>query len=589
MPLIQIQEPIEEKNQQLFLETIIGIDLGTTNSLVGVVDNDQVKLFFDNQKKNIIASIVNFDNQGNVVSIGEDQNEKIAYRISSIKRLMGRNYEDIIDDKTIEHLAKNLNNQDIIYLQIGQRKISAIEIASEILKYLKKIAENNLEKPVNKAVITVPAYFDESAKNATKKAANLAGLEVVRLVNEPTAAAFAYGLENNNQGLYCVYDLGGGTFDVSILKIQQGVFKVLGVAGNNALGGDDFDKILQNKGFQNARAIKEILSLKKETAEISRSEFEDLINDKVKETINLTINLIDDLEINKSDIDGIILVGGSTRIPLIKKRLSKIFTSKKILTNLDPDRVVAIGACWQAYNLSGAKKKLLLDVNPLSLGIEMMGGVVEKIIFRNSTIPISKSKEFTTYADNQTAMKIHVTQGEREFAKDCRSLAQFEIKNIPPLKAGLARVKVTFTLDADGLLTVSAEERVTEQKQEITVLPNHNINEIQIKNILLESLENAQNDMENRLLTQAIIDAKKDLDILESDLKNTQFNIEINQRKNIVQKIEILKKHIAEKSSRDHIIQAQQDLAKVAENLILQKVNNILTKKITGKSIDEVK
>ena len=446
MALLQIQEPGQEQQNHDANEVIIGIDLGTTNSLVAIIEDEKIRVLADENGHNIIPSIVSYDEAGNLVAVGEIRDGLTT--ISSVKRLMGKD--------------KNLR------INVGPRQIRPEEISAEILKHLKNIAEKNLKKEIHKAVITVPAYFDEAAKNATKLAANLADLEVVRLVNEPTAAALAYGLDNSAEGIYCVYDLGGGTFDVSILKMQKGVFKVLGVAGDNQLGGDDFDLLISEKLSVNhaaARKIKEELSDQTLVNGLSREEFEKLISPKIEKTFTLTKNLLEDLELEDREIKGVILVGGSTRIPLVRKKLAEIFSAEKVLTNLDPDRVVAIGAAWQAYNLSGHGNNLLLDVVSLSLGIEMMGGIVDKIIHRNSTIPIAMTKEFTTYADDQTGMKLHIVQGEREMADNCRSLANFEIKNIPALKAGLARVAVTFKLDADGLLTVTAQEKFTGEKQ----------------------------------------------------------------------------------------------------------------------------
>jgi molecular chaperone HscA len=541
---------------------------------------------------------VAYNEDGEVVGVGKNASGK--YQISSIKRLMGKNFSELKKLSSSKNfydglIIDNTENKGAIALQIGNKKISAIEISAEILKYLKKIAEKNLQKTVTKAVITVPAYFDENAKSATKQSAELAGLEVLRLVNEPTAGAFAYGLENQSHGTYLVYDLGGGTFDVSILKIERGVFKVLGVAGDNNLGGDDFDEILHEKGIKNPREVKEKLSSQDFFENISRQEFENLISEKINKTLTLTTDLIDDLEIEILQIDGVILIGGSTRIPLIQKKLAEIFGAKKILTNLDPDRVVAIGATHQAYNLSHSKNNLLLDVNPLSLGIEMMGGIVDKIIYRNSTIPIAKAKEFTTYADNQSAMKFHIVQGEREFAKDCRSLAEFEVKNIPPLKAGIARVRVVFTLDADGLLTITSEEKFTGEKQEIIVRPSYGLNENDVKNILLESLKNSKTDIENRLLTEVIVEANHDIEIIKKDLKNPQFILTESERKNIESAIFDLEnltlpdnfsKNINEQ--RELIDYGQKQLSKIAENLILQKVNVVLKQKISGKNVDEL-
>jgi len=578
MALLQIYEPGQSKDAEDSEEVIIGIDLGTTNSLVGVIENEKVKIFADENGRDIFPSIVKY---GDI-------------EIHSIKRLMGKGKDVRVD--------------------AGDRKIRPEEVSSEILKQLKKIAEKNLGKEIKKAVITVPAYFDEAAKNATKLAANLADLEVVRLVNEPTAAALAYGLDNSSEGIYCVYDLGGGTFDVSILKMQKGVFKVLGVAGDNHLGGDDFDAMIVEK-FPNlsliaARKIKEKLSatnssslnalafedlLKGSSAasqpsmtavekDFSRADFENLISQKIEKTTTLTKNLIEDLDLSAEEIKGVILVGGSTRIPLVRKKLAEIFGEKKVLTNLDPDRVVAIGAAWQAYNLSGGGKNLLLDVTALSLGIEMMGGITDKIIQRNSTIPIAKAKEFTTYADNQTGMKLHIVQGERELAGDCRSLANFEIKGIPPMKAGMARVAVTFKVDADGLLTVSAEEKITKTKQEIEVRPTFSLDQNEIKEMLLDSLKNSQADIENRLLIEAATEAMQDAVIIEKDLKSFVGE----EKENIAEKLEILKKLISERTDRDAILLAQQELGKAAENLVLQKVNAVLKEKIAGKKVDEV-
>jgi molecular chaperone HscA len=628
MALLKITEPGQSEENQVTNEIVIGIDLGTTNSLVTVIEDEKVKFFSDENGEEIIPSIVNYDEAGNFLSVGKSlqilkrvQDDVVsvglisrsrhpefisesATSVSSIKRLMGKSFADIKNEKFSFEIDQNSAEKEVLRIVVGNRRIRPAEVSSEILKYLKSLAEKNLKTEIKKAVITVPAYFDEAAKNATKLAANLAGLEVLRLVNEPTAAALAYGLDNSAEGIYCVYDLGGGTFDVSILKMQKGVFKVLGVAGDNALGGDDFDGLVAEKfevSHSQARKIKEILSsetatnstpsfdgVTNSTLGITREEFENLISPKINKTFVLTKNLLEDLDLESDEIKGVILVGGSTRIPLVAKKLSEIFGDKKILNKLDPDRIVAAGAAWQAHNLSGKSDNLLLDVIPLSLGIEMMGGIVDKVIHRNSTIPTAVTKEFTTYADNQNGMKFHIVQGERELASDCRSLAEFEIKNIPMMKAGLARVAVTFKVDADGLLTVSAEEKITKEKQEIEVRPSYSLDENEIRKMLLDSLKNSQSDIENRLLIETIVEANKDIAIIKKDLANSIDSTPQDERKLIEEKLKILEKLIAEKTSRDSIILAQQEFGKAAENLVLRKVNAVLNEKIAGKKIDDL-
>lgn len=599
MALLQIQEPTKAKEENSN-EIIVGIDLGTTNSLIAIIEDEKVKFFSDKNGNSIHPSVIAYDEDGKLISIGNDAVKSLTKnKISSIKRLMGKSLSDL---KNISHLPfqidQKTSEKEALKIIVGNRKIRPAEISSEILKYLKNLAEKNLNQTIKKAVITVPAYFDEAAKNATKLAANLADLEVIRLVNEPTAAALAYGLENSSEGIYAVYDLGGGTFDVSILSMQKGVFKVLGVAGDNSLGGDDFDAAILEKfpnlNLEKARKIKEELSTKDEVtiengSKISRTEFENLISKYSNKTFSLTQNLIEDLELEDEQIKGVILVGGSTRIPVIKQKLSEIFGAAKVFTNLDPDHVVAIGAAHQAYNLSGqaSKKNLLLDVCPLSLGIEMMGGLVDKIIPRNSTIPTAMAKEFTTYADNQTGMKLHIVQGERELASDCRSLAEFEIKNIPAMQAGMARILVTFKLDADGLLTVSAEEKITKTKQEIEVKPSYSLSENEVKTMLLDSMKNSAADMEKRLLIETIVESKHDIDIIQKDLEKSDSDLSEEEKTLIAEKLEILETEIKKQASREAVIKAHKDLEQAAEKLILKKVNTVLQSKIAGKKVNE--
>ncbi len=618
MALLQISEPggTPDPHQR---RIAVGIDLGTTHSLVAAVRHGVAECLPDEQGRVILPSAVHYQ-RGGGRRIGAQALADVALdprnTIVSVKRFMGRGLADIEGREKLPY--DFVDAPGMLKIRTADGEKSPVEVSAEILATLRQRAEDSFDDELFGAVITVPAYFDDAQRQATKDAAQLAGLNVLRLISEPTAAAIAYGLEHGAEGLYAVYDLGGGTFDISLLRLTAGVFEVIATGGDSALGGDDFDAVLaahalQRAGLQAlsstdkravlvaARAAKEKLSASEHATlacplstgdmavPVTRTDFLQASEPLVQRTLAAARKVLRDARVGAGDVAGVVMVGGSTRMPRVQQAVGELF-GKTPLTNLNPDEVVALGAAIQANALAGnagADELLLLDVIPLSLGLETMGGLVEKIIPRNSTIPTARAQEFTTFKDGQTAMALHVVQGERELVADCRSLARFELRGIPPMVAGAARIRVTFQVDADGLLSVGAREETSGVQAAITVKPSYGLADEDIARMLTESFSAADQDMRERSLRESRVDAERLLLATRAALAADGDLLDAAQRAAIDAQLQNVER-VREGGDHHRIDEAVEALAKATEGFAAERMNRGICQALSGKRVEEV-
>lgn len=619
MALLQISEP-GGKPARPKHRLAVGIDLGTTNSLVAASCGDKVEILADDAGEYLLPSVVQYRKDKEPLVGSEAKKAAVedpANTIISVKRLLGRSSAEVAgSDQYRQYQFASDKQEESPAIVTAAGKKDPVQVSADILKTLAQRAETRLKGKLEGAVITVPAYFNDAQRQQTKDAARLAGLEVLRLLNEPTAAAVAYGLDSQEQGNVIVFDLGGGTFDVSLLSLQNGVFEVLATGGDTGLGGDDFDQLLarhikaeaglegdlSNKEFGEllrlANTAKHELSLDGsaqvdyagQTIAVSEDKFAELSDALIRKTINTCRRVIRDAGLDKTAVDNIVMVGGSTRMPVIRKAVAEFF-GKQPLTDIDPDKVVAIGAGIQADVLIGNKSTdsfLLLDVNPLSLGIETMGELVEKIIPRNTTIPVARAQEFTTFKDGQTAMALHVVQGERELVKDCRSLARFELRDIPPMVAGAAKIKVTFQVDADGLLSVMAEELSTGTKAEIQVKPSYGLGSDEIEEMLKSSQEYAEQDMEIRALRETQVEATQLVDAIRAALAQDGELLEESESQQLDTAVARLETAI-KGDSRSEIHKQTEALNRLSGEFAARRMDMHISRALRGENIDTVK